>query len=314
VLAPSEKGKPDELLRQIPLAEMERLCLHEQVQITSQAVCALLRTGIPIHYHDGHGRHLGTTLSAPSEDSRWRLRQYQRTLEPDFSLQLAVLVVQAKIHNQHRLLQKANANRPRGLENELEKVPAFQAQSVRAADLDQLRGVEGAATAHYFRLYGDFLPPEFPFERRSSRPPHNAVNACISFGSALVYQELVAAIHGRGLDPGLGLLHGTENGRWALALDLMEPFRPALMEALTLRLFAHRMLGTEDFEPHESGVYLSKSGRKKFIQEYEQRIQREFLSEHAGHRTTLRQMLGEQVVSYKVALEKPEAFAPFRLN
>ena len=69
-------------------------------------------------------------------------------------------------------------------------------------------------------MEAQFLPPEFPFERRSSRPPGNPVNACISFGSALVYQEVVAAIHLRGLDPGLGLLHQTENDRWSLALRI----------------------------------------------------------------------------------------------
>ena len=314
VLAPPEPGKPDELLQQIPVADLERLILHEQVQITTQAVCALFRASVPLHYIDTHGHQLGASLPPAAPDTAFRLRQYRRTLDTEFAISLARRLVQAKIPNQHRLLQKANANRPRGIETELEQFPAFQTQAGTMDNLDQLRGVEGASTVLYFRLWAQFLPPEFPFERRSSRPPGNPVNACISFGSALVYQEVVAAIHLRGLDPGLGLLHQTENDRWSLALDLMEPFRPAIMEALTLRLFSQQILKASDFEPAHGGIYLNQSGRRTYLQHYERRLQREFMSEPLAHRTSLRQQLQQQVLSYKKALEEPDAFTPFRLN
>ena len=105
-----------------------------------------------------------------------------------------------------------------------------------------------------------FLPAEFPFERRSHRPPHNAVNACLSFAYTLLYHDVVSALHARGLDPGLGLLHATENGRWSLALDLMEPFRPALADALTLRMMSHQMLSPADFQARDGGILSGRSG------------------------------------------------------
>jgi CRISPR-associated protein Cas1 len=94
----------------------------------------------------------------------------------------------------------------------------------RSQTIDELRGYEGASTARYFQAWAAFLPEAFPFERRSTHPPLNPVNACISFGATLVYNEMVAFIHAHGLDPSLGLLHSTEDGRWSLALDLIEPF------------------------------------------------------------------------------------------
>jgi CRISPR-associated protein Cas1 len=162
--------------------------------------------------------------------------------------------------------------------------------------------------------WAKFLPEEFPFERRSTRPPLNAVNACISFGATLIYQEMVSFIHAHGLDPALGLLHATEDGRWALALDLIEPFRPALIEALTLDLFSHDMLRAGHFEHKHGGVYLNEEGRKKFLLQYERRMERQFMSECAGHRTSLRQQLEAQAVQYKAALESPEKFEPFLMN
>ena len=99
------------------------------------------------------------------------------------------------------------------------------------------------------------------------------MNACLSYLSALVYGELLTACSLRGLDPALGCLHGAEDGRWSLPLDLMEPFRPALTEALTLRLFSHRILQQRHFEAHDSGVWLNPEGRRTLILHYEQRLQ-----------------------------------------
>jgi CRISPR-associated protein Cas1 len=180
--------------------------------------------------------------------------------------------------------------------------------------IDELRGYEGASTARYFQTWARFLPAGFPFERRSTRPPLNPVNACISFGATLVYSETAAFIHAHGLDPALGTLHTTEDGRWSLALDLMEPFRPVLVEALALDLFSHQIVNAYNFEPKNGGVYLNEDGRRKFFLQYERRMERQFLSESVGHRTTLRQQLEQQAVLYKAALESPDTFKPFLMN
>ena len=128
------------------------------------------------------------------------------------------------------------------------------------------------------------------------------MNACISFGATLVYNEMVAFIHAHGLDPALGLLHATEDGRWSLALDLIEPFRPALVEALTLDLFSHQIVCGEHFKSKNGGTYLNDDGRRRFILQYERRMERQFMSEAVGHRTTLRQQVEQQaVMSQKLA-------------
>ena len=130
----------------------------------------------------------------------------------------------------------------------------------------------------------------------------------------MLYSEAVSFIHAHGLDPALGLLHATEDGRWSLALDLIEPFRPVLAEALALDLFSHQILSAKQFEPKNGGIYLNDEGRKKFFLQYERRMERQFLSESAGHRTTLRQQLEQHAIDYKSALEDPAKFEPFLMN
>ncbi len=329
IIARNPEKDRDEVLREIPLRDLDRLILTESVQVTSAAMSALLRGNIPVNYLGWNGQFLGGFLPAMNHHGLARLRQYERTRDSRFGLQMTGRLITAKIYNQRRILQRLASGRKAGMVENGAEVPSSSTSGLDAAlswldslfaslktaqSIDELRGYEGASTARYFQCWAAFLPDTFPFERRSTRPPLNPVNACISFGSTLIYTELVSFIHAHGLDPALGLLHATEDGRWSLALDLMEPFRPVLVEALALDLFSHQILNTSHFEPKNGGVYLNEDGRKKFFLQYERRMERQFLSESAGHRTTLRQQLENQAVMFKAALAVDQAFEPFLIN
>jgi len=341
----SKDSGDEELIREIPIRDLERLILVESTQITGAAMAALLRAGIPVNYLGWNGHFLGGFLPAHNSHGLARLRQYERTRDPAFALAQAGRIITAKLYNQRRVLQRLLASRQRRTQDPATEPPPQPVQSSpeppdnpapgnplgqvadtltwldhlfqplsRSRAIDELRGYEGTASARYFQAWSSFLPEDFPFERRSTRPPLNPVNACISFGATLLYQEAVADIHAHGLDPALGLLHSTEDGRWSLALDLIEPFRPALVEALALDLFSHQILTKPHFESRDGGVYLNEEGRRRFLLQYERRMERQFLSEAVGHRTSLRLQLEHQAVMFKSALDRPEAFEPFLIN
>lgn len=319
-----EDRTPEEVLREIPLRDLDRVIALDSVQFTSQAMGALLRAGIPVAFLGWNGRFLGAFHPVSNAHGRARLRQYDRSREPEYALSLAGRIVTAKLYNQRRILQRlhagrqrhggADANVPDPVQADLAWLDQLFGHVARSTSLDELRGHEGAASARYFQAWATFLPAAFPFERRSRRPPLNAVNACLSFGATLLHQEATAFAHAHGLDPALGLLHVTEDGRWSLSLDLIEPFRPALVEALALDLFTHQILASDHFERREGGVYLNEEGRKRFFLQYERRMERQFMSEAVGHRTSLRQQLEHQVVMFKAALDEPAKFEPFLVN
>lgn len=302
------------VLRVIPIRDVDRLIMQESVQISSEALAKLLREEVPVAIVGWNGQYLGGFQPCAVAHGAWRLRQYERQLDRGFSLTMAGRIVTAKMYNQRRVLQRMAANRMEDVTSTLEYLGGLMNDCAKSCTIDELRGYEGAAAARYFSQWASFLPAEFPFERRSKRPPLNAVNACLSFGATLLYHEMVSFIHSHGLDPALGLLHTTEDGRWSLALDLLEPFRPVLVEALALDIFTHQILGAKHFRPHEGGVYLNDEGRAKFIVQYERRMERQFMSECAGHRTTLRQQVEEQAVQFKSALAEAAKFEPFLMN
>lgn len=321
VVSPEDGESPRETRRDIPLRDLDRMVMGEGVSATTPALMEMLRRHIPISFIDGRGRFLGSFQPAAPDHGAARLRHYQRALDPEFAITIAREIISAKIHNQRRLLQRITANRksdgwepPPGITNAITTLERTLLQAATADSIDSLRGYEGLAAARYFFAWSALLPEAFPFERRSTRPPLNPVNACLSFSSTLIYHETHSFIHAHGLDAALGLLHTTENGRWSLALDLMEPFRPVIAEALTLDLFSHQMLNTSHFEPHDGGVWLTREGRSKLILQYEKRMDRQFLSEHCEHRTTLRQQLENHSILFKSALDDATSFRAFRMN
>jgi hypothetical protein len=200
VWAPPEEGGSPQRVRDVPLFDLERIVLREGSQITSEALCALLRSEIPVGWIGWNDRFLGGFHPAANAHGAARLRQYQRTLEGDFALQIARQLVGAKIHNQKRLLQRLAANRSIPAPGAAH-LNALQDRVARAANREALLGLEGAAAACYFEGWASFLPPEFPFERRSTRPPHNPVNACLSFGATRCRKALVTSQDRRNIFP-----------------------------------------------------------------------------------------------------------------
>ncbi len=298
----------------VPLAELERVTVCDTVQLTSSVIGALMRNSVPLAFTDQHGRLLGLMDQPASQDGALRQLQYRRSLECGFCLGLARELIGAKIGNQIRLLQRLGANRPDRLKPDELCALRQAAEAARVVgDTAALLGVEGAATRRYFELWSRFLPQEFPFVVRSTRPPRNAVNATISFVSAIFYNLLTGLIHRRGLDPAIGFLHATDNRRYALALDLMEPFRPAVIEPFVTRLFVHRILGVGDFEPVEGGIHLNRGGRGLLLYHWEKRLRRLFQPKETGNRSSMLQEIEARIVNYKRALENPEEFAPFRM-
>jgi len=269
---------------------------------------------VPVCFLGHRGNLLGSFEPPGVSHPLARLRQYAATNASDQSLLFARALVEAKIANGRRLLQRLEANHPRLPSDAITMLSSLLQSAAKAATLDELRGHEGTAAQHFYTAWSLFLPPDFPFEKRSRRPPLNPVNACLSYLATILYGELLSACYASGLDPALGCLHTVENGRWALPLDLMEPFRPVIVESLTLRLFSLQVLNADHFTPQAGGVYLSGDGRRLLWQHYEQRLTREFFSEHAAHRTTLRRLIQDAPTHFKTCLDRPELFHPFRPN
>jgi CRISPR-associated protein Cas1 len=228
-------------------------------------------------------------------------------------LRLSKDIVQAKIENQRTFLRRNS----KGIEGPLSELKNAAEDCVSAKDLPGLRGYEGKAGQVYFgtlpSLIGrreetsagqqtfDDLPDSqgwssesasfFNMIGRTKRPPKDPVNAMLSFGYTLLARDLVAALVGVGLDPYFGFYHAMEAGRPALALDMMEPFRPLVVDSMVLRLINTGEMKPSHFLMAATEVQMSKEGRARFIAGYERRMDELITHPVFGYRISYRRVL-----------------------
>jgi CRISPR-associated protein Cas1 len=178
--------------------------------------------------------------------------------------------------------------------------------------LGSLRGLEGAGTAAYFGVFGRLLRQDLGFTGRHRCPPTDPVNALLSYGYVLLMNQVMSAINVVGMDPYVGYLHVPVYGRPALALDLMEEFRPIIVDSVVLTLINNRELTAGDFEAELGAHRLREAGRRTFLTRFEERLNTEVQHPVFGYKATYRRCLELQVrLLSKVLTGEVPAYPPF---
>jgi CRISPR-associated protein Cas1 len=156
-------------------------------------------------------------------------------------------------------------------------------------------GGEGSATAAYFSGYRRLFDPAWRFENRNRRPPTDPINVLLSLGYTLLTQLAHSAVQAAGLDPYAGFLHEVAYNRPALALDLVEEFRP-VVDGVVLWAVHSNQLTPQDFSPGpaERPVVLSPDGLRRFLKAFETRLEQRYTHPIRKQQLSLRQCLFEQ--------------------
>jgi CRISPR-associated endonuclease Cas1 len=134
----------------------------------------------------------------------------------------------------------------------------------------------------------------FDFNNRNRRPPRDPVNALLSFAYALLTKDFATTLLAVGFDPHLGFFHKPRYGRPALALDLMEEFRPLIADSVVLTLINNSEIRAEDFITSWAGVGLTQGGRMQILTAYERRMRQEIIHPVFGYRISYRRVLEVQ--------------------
>ena len=309
------KGK--ELLQEARIFDIERVVIvGGSAGVTSTAATALMEAGIECAFLSSTGTFRGFLAPAKSRGAAVRLAQMAAYTDPTRRLELAQKLVVRKIKNSSTLLSRYTRNHPeRVFKREQDRLFAAQHAARNATSVESLMGFEGEAAAAYFSAFGQMLGGGFRFTERSRRPPRDPANSLLSFGYTLLTSEMTGAVVAAGLDPAIGMLHSLDEGRPSLALDLMEPFRSAVVDRLVLHIANNRMLSPlDDFTQDASnGPRLTDPARRKFLLAYEERMTEPFRPQKSGSATCLRDRLRREATSFAVALRDNKPFRPCAL-
>lgn len=267
-----------ETLLDLPMLKVSEVVVMGRVTVTPYTVAALMERHVHLTYLTEHGRYIGRIEPAFSKNSLLRRAQYAASFDAHRTLALARGFVLGKLANVRvTLLRAARNTEGLNVDAAVEAIRGAERRAERAEDLETLRGHEGEGSAAYFGAFGDLIKAEgFSFAKRVRRPPTDPVNALLSFGYALLANDIHAAAQTLGFDPYCGYLHADRYGRPSLALDLMEEFRPLIVDAVVLACLNKRIIQPDDFSVSLGDVCsLTPEARKKFLIQYEERKQTE---------------------------------------
>jgi CRISP-associated protein Cas1 len=321
-------------LESVPAFKVEQLILMGNIQITSQAIKFLLTEGIDTVFLTINGKYRGRLVSTFSKNIDLRRIQFRKLEETGFVRELAKRFVEGKLGNYRILLRRYQKEiQKEEVEKAIHSLRRLIEKVDDAPDLDSLRGVEGSGSAAYFAALGHLIKgPEIRFEKRTRRPPRDPVNVLLSFGYTLLANTVQTFIDLSGLDPYLGSLHSPDYGRPSLSLDLMEEFRPVLVDTVMLRVVNTKAITMKDFHvpeeapalpqegeleevtPADYPILLTYEGSKKWITMYEKRLQEITFYPLTEQRLSYRQICEQQVRLFVRHLKGEEPYQSYQLR
>ena len=276
-----------EVKSKLPIHNLGGMLLFGQVSCSPFLLGHCAENGVTVTWLTEYGRFLASMHGPTSGNVLLRRAQYRLADDPAASARLARAFCIGKIYNCRTILRRSARERP---DTELDAACLRLSHCLDRLEgdipLDMARGIEGEAANVYFGVFGKLiLNPDFPFAGRNRRPPRDAVNCLLSFLYTLLAHDVRSALEGVGLDPAVGFLHRDRPGRPSLALDLMEEFRPYLVDRLVCTLINKGQIKPRDFEYTESGAVLMKDdARKEVLKLWQERKREEILHPYLNER------------------------------
>lgn len=281
---------------QVPIHNLDGIVCFGPVSCSPPLMGLCAARNVAISFLSERGRFLARVEGPVSGNVLLRREQYRKADDKEAAADLARAVVVAKIANSRTVLMRASRDHPEHLgAEELIEAEQHLVQLIQELDspqlLDSVRGREGEAARRYFSCF-DYLitsqREDFFFQQRSRRPPLDNMNALLSFLYTLLVHDVSSALEGVGLDPAVGYLHRDRPGRPGLSLDIMEEFRPFLVDRLALSLVNRHQIKGKGFTKTETGaVHMDDDTRKEVLIAYQKRKQDEILHPFMGEKVSL---------------------------
>lgn len=263
--------KDDQQLGSIEIIHLSGLVVVGRVSITTPALYLLLEHRIPVILVGRSGRVRGRVCPFENASVRARLAQGWLIHDEQRRVTVARRIVCSKVDAMRSVLARYARNDaaafPQSTRLALDRAAAGASN---ATSRHVLLGIEGSASAAYWGAFSNLNRSSLPFRGRSRRPPGDPVNALLSFGYALLLSEWTVALEALGLDPYVSFYHEVSERRPGLALDLMEPFRHAVVDRLVLRLINRRQITISHVMERNGGWWLRRAALRPFISAFEE--------------------------------------------
>ncbi len=295
----------------IPVERIYAIYAYGRVSFTSGVVSHLAKHGVPIHFFNYYGFYEGSFYPREKLVSGHALvKQAEHYLDPAKRQTLAAKFVKGAALNIGKNLSYYERN-GKDVSGEAAEIEALIPEIDTVRGIPELMQIEGRIRENYYRAWDEILPGDFRFEKRTRRPPENAVNALISFGNSLIYTAMLSEIYNTQLNPTISYLHEPSERRFSLSLDITEIFKPIIVDRVIFRVVNKRIIGLDDFQKDMNYWLLTDAGKKKFLRAWEEKLNETIMHRRLKRKVSFRTLM--RLECYKVVkhIIGGEEYRPF---
>ena len=306
--------KDRDVLQEIPIVQLDEVVIFGNGHITTPAIGYLLHKNIPVSFLSSQGKYRGKLQPQYAKDTRIRQQQYAVAADSHRCLELAKSFVRGKLTNSIRFCQRQRT-RNDNVKSAMGSIRRTIRNLDSAKNLETVLGYEGAGASAHYRAYRELLAHDWGFTTRQFRPPPDPINAMLSLGYTLLHNHIYTFINVVGLDPYCGYFHQPRHGHAALASDLMEEFRPIIVNGYVLSLVNNNRVRPRDFNRTNKGIRFTKEALGRFLAGYYGRMQQTFQHPTRNEKTNYLRSIELQVrhLARVITGEEP-AYQPFLIR
>ena len=305
----------EERKRYIPVENTNDIYIFGEVDVSKKFLEFAAQKEIIVHYFNHHGYYVGSFYPREHLNAgHVILKQAEHYLDEGKRLDLARRFIEGSIQQMSRILKyyRSRLEEKTVFDEALEDFQKELLKLLTVQSVEQLMASEGHIREKYYSTFDTIIRhPDFVFEKRTKRPPHNRLNALISFGNSIVYTMCLSEIYKTYLDPRIGFLHSTNFRRFSLNLDIAEIFKPIIVDRLIFSLVNKKMLTKKHFEKLTDGILLSEEGRKIFISELDKKMQTTVQHRHLGKSVSYRRLIRLELYKLQKHLLGEKPYEPY---
>ncbi len=268
--------KNSEIEKVLPIEDVDEIFVLSEISLTSKLLKLLAKKGIPLHLFNRYGFYVGSFYPRETHTSGFLIvKQVQHYLDMDKRLYLAKAFVVGAIENLSAVYKIDN-------KHTLDRLK-------KAKTIEEIMSIEGNFRKVCYEELGK--KTSITFEGRTKRPPQDPINALISLGNSLTYAKVLGEIYFTPLNPTISYLHEPSTKRFSLSLDVAEVFKPIFSDALILRLLKEGKIKEKHFKNFGEGVYLNDEGRKIYVSEFKNLLEKTIYHKKLKRKISYRQLI-----------------------
>ena len=231
---------------EFPRETIEGICVFGNCQVTTQCMKYCFENMVPISFFSSLGRYYGKLDANNPLRGERLIKQVHQSESESFCKEISRKIIWAKINNQLVVAKRYLRERGGDPKEELFKLRDARRKVKDADSLVTLRGYEGIAARHYFKIINYVIEPDYTFPKRG-RSGNDPVNAMLNFGYSCVLKEITGEVENRGLSPYIGLMHSEHDKMPSLSCDLIEEWRPVIVDSVVISMITKREVKMDMF-------------------------------------------------------------------